>query len=54
MVKGRQRGRRGNASFTERAKRQVKAHPMASAAIAATAAAGAAAGAYLWSQRSAA
>ena len=51
MVKGRQGSR--NKSFTTRAKRQVKAHPMASAALAATATA-AAAGAYLWSQRAAA
>jgi len=50
MAKNRQRGR--NTSFTTRAKQQVKAHPMASAAIAATTAA-AAAGAYLWSQRAA-
>jgi hypothetical protein len=51
MAKRRQSG--WNTSFTTRAKQQVTAHPMASAAIAAAAGA-AAAGAYLWSQRAAA
>ena len=51
MAKSRQRARRGNTNFTSRATRRVKAHPLASAAIAATATAAAAAGAYFWTQR---
>ena len=51
MAKSRQRARRGNLSFTDRAARRVKAHPMASAAIAATATAAAAAGAFFWTHR---
>jgi len=52
MAKSRNRARRGSADFTTRAKRQLKAHPMASAAIAATATA-AAAGAFFWTRRAA-
>jgi hypothetical protein len=51
MVKIRKHIRRENLSFTDRATRRVKAHPLASAAIAATATAAAAAGAFFWTHR---